>query len=435
MAGANACGSIKWGAQQLGITPQGVIDAQPSGSRYNIDCRYRMRGVQSVGYDPNIEQTPNFEIGQIGIYEINEGVPSIDITISKSLDGYTPVYLAVTGEATSPTLLGRSNCKATAAISYFDCTRDNAEGTPVQTAIMPEIQVNSISYTFNVDGAFTEDIGLLGNNILHWYDPDGDGDLEEHLVDQYPGCSGFVGSFLQDLASISFSGCFDGTDRPNCKVGFKEDFIWGETSTLGAGTTDVNGALQDCDLSVVPQLIPGIDSDGVNRGTANNGEQVCFQSISVSADLNREELFCLGKRGPVTRTITPPIAVTTTFELTGERAPNISLTEDGVCLGSCTQVGASGVADLGDEYCSSLGINLPNYTIRLATCEGLRIYTGTGNKLLSYSVSGASTGGENLAITLTFQTFNDLTVLHVNDTINPSGAAMWNVRDTHLGCA
>jgi len=428
MAGSNACGSIKWGGHQLGIVPQGIIDAAPSGSRYNIACQYRMRGIQSIGYDPNVDQTPNFEIGQIETYEINEGVPSVDITISKSLDGYCPVYLAATAEATSPTLLGRSSCKATYAISYFDCTNDSAEGTPLSTVVFPETQINSIGYTFNVDGAFTEDISSLGNNVLWFYDPNGNSNLVEHLVELYPSCSGFTDEFLQSIGSISFSGCFDGTDTPNCNVAFKENFIWGEGSTLGAPGLDVNGSLQDCDLSVVPQLIPGIDTDGVNRN------DVCFQSISVSADLNREELFCLGRRGPITRTITPPIAVTTTFELVSEQGPPISFAENGICLSNCVPVTASGVSDVGD-YCTQNGINLPNYTIRLALCEGLRIYTGTKNKLLNYSVSGASTGGENLSVSLTFQTYNTLTVLHSNDSINPSGGSMWNARDTHLGCA
>ena len=156
MAGTTNCGSIKWGAQQIAIMSQSGIDAQGSSNKYNIDCAFALNGVQSIGYDANFEQTPTFQIGQSETYEINEGIPQVDITISKALDGYCPVYLAATAEATTPSLFGRSPCKSTIAISYFPCTVDSATGNATSTVVFPEVQVNSISYTFGVDGVFTE---------------------------------------------------------------------------------------------------------------------------------------------------------------------------------------------------------------------------------------------------------------------------------------
>ena len=54
-------------------------------------------------------------------------------------------------------------------------------------------------------------------------------------------------------------------------------------------------------------------------------------------------------------------------------------------------------------------------TIRVATCEGTRIYLGRKNKLSSVNYSGGDAGGGNVSVSYTFTTFNDFTVMHSGD--------------------
>ena len=72
--------------------------------------------------------------------------------------------------------------------------------------------------------------------------------------------------------------------------------------------------------------------------------------------------------------------------------------------------------------CGSTGRNVNNRTIRIASCDGTRIYLGRKNKLSSVNYSGGDTGGGNVTISYTFSTFNDCTVMHSQD---PNGSYAW----------
>jgi len=93
---------------------------------------------------------------------------------------------------------------------------------------------------------------------------------------------------------------------------------------------------------------------------------------------------------------------------------------------SATEEGVLG----GGVQCATNG-NTLDRTIRIATCEGTRIYTGTKNKLTSVGGGGGDTGGGNMTNTYTYQTYSDMTVLHSGDP-NGSGAAWWADRGTYL---
>ena len=62
-------------------------------------------------------------------------------------------------------------------------------------------------------------------------------------------------------------------------------------------------------------------------------------------------------------------------------------------------------------------------TIRIATCEGLRIYLGKKNKLASVNYGGGDAGGGNATVSYTFTTFNDFTVIHESDVAGEN--AVW----------
>lgn len=401
MAVGTSCGGIKWPSQQFGIKNAN------SAANYTFTCANMVSGVQAVGMNANFDLQPVFQLTQSEIYELNEGLPQIEMTVNRVLDGTCPTYLMASVDAPNPTLFGRTPCKSILGLAIFPCTNDSAEGTPDAVLGVSGAQVSSIGYNFSVDGPFTEDVTFVANNML-W----NSGSMVNH--------PGYVGQTLNpaalaDAATLSFSGCNpnnNGAPRGVTGVAFREDLKFTFDGSLGV---DQNGAVADPDATILPPDVYGIKSSGVNK------DQVPIQSISVSVDLNREEINILGKRGPNTRTITLPIQVNTNIDVTSDTDHLVSATEAGILMPSGT--GACLTAR-----------NLINRTIRIATCEGLRIYTGIRNKLLSVSRSGGDTGGGNVTITYSFQTYNTFVVMHEND-INPSAtgvAGWWANRSNYL---
>ena len=63
-------------------------------------------GVQSVGITTTFNLEQAFELGQLAIYENIEGIPDIEVTIEKVLDGYAPIYCLATRGASNTTLTG-----------------------------------------------------------------------------------------------------------------------------------------------------------------------------------------------------------------------------------------------------------------------------------------------------------------------------------------
>lgn len=407
---SNTCGPVKWAARQVGIKSDCEVAAAPSGQKYFFDADTVLRGVQSVGYDTNFDQTPIFQLSQGEIYEIVEGIPVVDISINKALDGYCPVYLAATKDADNPTLFGRGAQFANVAISIFPCTLDSAKDEAKATVVFPDVQVGSVGYTFGVDGAFTEDVTLRGNNVI-WYNPAGN---PGHAAPCPSGGCSPSAQFLADVATIQFDGFnIDNDQRPLPKVQRREDLVFKYDS---AAPLDENCMVADPDATILPPEVYGISPSGTND------DEICIQSISISVDLGREDINCLGKRGPQNRSITTPVQVTTTIEVISECGDNVSATEYGVCNNALYGVGSP---------CANVGTNAPNRTIRVATCDGLRVYTGLRNKVSGVSTQGGNTDGGNMTVTYTFTTFNTLVVMHEND-IAPSGTVWWNNRDLYL---
>ena len=55
-------------------------------------------GVQSVGLSTTFNLEQVFELGQLAIYENVEGTPDIEVTMSKVLDGYPPLWILATSD-------------------------------------------------------------------------------------------------------------------------------------------------------------------------------------------------------------------------------------------------------------------------------------------------------------------------------------------------
>ena len=375
-----------------------------------------VKGAQSVGMTTNINLEPVFTLGRIGLYENVEGLPDVEVTISKVLDGYpTPYLLATTGsETTNPTLAGRSSARCDIAVGIYPDTNSVASGGLTAICMNSGLFPNSISYSFNSEGAFTEETSFVGNDKI-WVTGNG----SSAALNTVPA---FGASDLNISPTITYQAYTSPSLRPLAVVGTarSQDFIFDlptDTGILAGITLDSNGAVDYADVSVLPPEIAGITLSGINPRSNGESFDVSINSITASVSLNRENINQLGRRGPYARIVSFPVEVSCEISTTSRLGDLVSVTERGI-FG--TGVGA----------CSADLSNVKARTIRLATCEGLRIYLGRNNKLQSVNHQGGDAGGGNVTNTYTFNTYDDFVVMHQNDS-HPSGTNWWTNRDTN----
>ncbi len=340
---------IFYAVQQVGLSPLGTTTWTSS---------HVLHGVQSIGMTTNFNLEQVFELGQIEIYENIENIPDVEVTIEKVLDGYPLVYHMATNGATSATLAGRSNVRTIVALSIFSDVQDSASGTPLSEVQVSGAYVSSLTYTFPVDGQFTESVTLVSNNKV-W-----------------------------KTSSFTFTGFFNNTDQPlaisgSGGVNRREDILFG------------SGIVNGRSPSVLPLNVDGINASGHNVIDPTTGDYGAhLQTITVNCDLGREELFELGRRAPYHRFVNFPIEVTCEIEAISVRGDLVSATEEGV-LGN--------------------GNNLTDYTIYISIREGTVLNLGSRNKLSNVSYGNGDAGGGNVTVTYAYSTFNTLTVTHPQD--------------------
>jgi hypothetical protein len=303
-------------------------------------------GVQSVGVNTRFNLDSVFEIGQISLYELSENLPDIECTLEKVLDGYPLIYHLATNGATSPSLSGRSNVKCTVGLSVYSDVQDSASGTPLAQCTMSGMYVSALNYNFQVNGPFTESVTLVGNNKV-WNNT-------------------FTSPAFNNADA---SAAAEGVNR-------RQNLLLGSAG---------------CKL---PQDIPGISASGTNE-LSGQDYGAHLQSIRVSANLGREQLFELGRRGPYHRYVSFPLEVRCDIEVLTLEGDKVSALEDSAN-------------------------NLTNRTITIKTQEGSTFTLGTKNKLSAVNWGGGNAGqnGGNDTVTYSYQNFNDLSAQATHD---PSG--------------
>ena len=331
-----------------------------------------IHGLQSVGMTTNFNLEQVFELGQLEIYQNLEEIPDIELTLNKVLDGYPLVYVAATengaggitnSTATSPSLTGRQNARCDLELAIFDDSQVSCSGNSLTSdysrVLCSGMYVSSVSYTFPVDGNFTEDVTLVGNDKI-W-------------------------------AASSDVGAFDNNDDEPIAA------------------TKVNRRQHlDMTNSLFPIEIPGVSGDGSVLDNSDQGEgfSTHFQNITVSVDLGREAINELGRFAPYHRYVTFPVEVTSEFEVLATQGDGINATEDGFYK----TVDGSAVPATADDTGCIYRYNLRDQRIYLETCEGTKIHLGDKNKLSSVNYAGGDTGGGNVTVTYSYTTFNDFTV-------------------------
>lgn len=328
-----------------------------------------IHGLQTVGITTNFNLAQIYEMGQLSLYQNFENVPDIEVTLNKVLDGYPLIYVLATERGTglsngltasSADLAGRANTRTDLQLAIYPDNQSSAKNGSLAVVSCSGMYVSSVSYTFPIDGNFTEDVTLVGNDKI-W-------------------------------STTAITGAFtNNNDTP--------------ASTQGVNRRQ-HLKMGSC---AFPTQIPGISSSGSNDLiTATSGYSVHFQSIKVTCNMGRESIYELGTRQPYYRYINFPVQVTTDFEVMSVSGEWVNATAKGYYTGSES---SPTVANDSTDACANR-FNLKNATIFLETCEGTRIGLGTKNKLTSVNYTGGDTGGGNVTMTYSFQNFNDFTVAH-----------------------
>jgi hypothetical protein len=284
-------------------------------------------GMQTASVSTAFNLEDVFHIGQLESYENIEGIPDIEVTFERVLDGTKPLWSMCT-DPNQSTLKGRTaDFKCDVAISVFPDVQESATGTEDSVCFCSGNYVSALTFTMPVDGNFTESMTLVGNDKT-W-------------------------TLAADQVA---SGHFPTADSYDATV-------------VGAGVQRTE------DFDVAGSTLPG---------DLPNDDHI--QSITVSADIGREEIYELGSKRPYYRAVTFPLTVTSSFEVITSAGDKVEALSD--------------------------RDNLTDRQITLKTLGGLTINCGAKNKLSSVTFGGFDAGGGNGSVTMEFQNSNSLTVTH-----------------------
>jgi len=317
-------------------------------------------GLQSLGIDTTFDIEQVYQLGQLDVYQNVENIPNVEVTLEKVLDGTALIqHLATPTTGFGSSLINRySNQRCDVIANFYRDVLSNATGgIAVHSCVMSGMYVSSINFNLPIDGNFTESVTLVGNS-KNWTVP----------------------------APSSFRPTFGVVTAPGTGfVSRRQHIVFG------------TGLANSVTVSYLPKEIPGIDSTGFNRtswgGTTWDGFGAHIQSIQISADLGRTELFELGKRGPYHRYLDFPIEVTCAIEVVDTQGDSLIAQEEATN-------------------------NLSDQKIYLVIKDGTIIDLGSKNRLTSVSSTAGDTGGGNRTVTYNYTNFNNLTVTR-QDSVEP----------------
>lgn len=351
---------IFYACQGVAIQPHGSLSA-------DVATGDMVHGLQSVGVNTTFNLEQVFELGQIEIYENIEGLPDVEVTMEKVLDGYPLMYHLATRlpAGTSPAgsgLVGRSKARCDVRLGIFpeEFSNIGAGNLAADAEIyMSGMYVSNISYTLPVEGNSTESCTLVGNN-KQWFKNN---------------------SGRMKAASVNN---FDGLDEP---------------LALGANNSPSGGVQRREDVmlagSILPLSIQGIVATGYGNGLAGAVPRTHIQTITISTDFGREDILELGRKAPYARPATFPIEVTCEIEVVTTSGDFINAFEEGDPALWCS---------------TASGNNTKEEVIFICTRAGYGWDLGAKNRLSSVNYGGGDAGGGNATVTYSYSNFNDLDV-------------------------
>jgi hypothetical protein len=333
-----------------------------------------LHGLQSVGINSSFNLEQIFELGQIQIYENIEGLPEVEITLEKVLDGYGLIYhlatVGVSSSVPSPAnraeLIARSKERCNVYLGITDESYNNI--SQPTNVVQAEVQctgmyINNISYTLPVDGNCTESVTLVGNHKV-WG--------KSAKIQSLKGAWSADLTVPIDFPANNAAPYFGGVQR-------KENVLIRK--------------------SKLPLSIPGTNANP-QLNTAH------IQNISISTDLGREDILELGSRVPYARPANFPVEVTCEIEVISVAGDQINAYPDGN-------------PDPLIFNSPNAGSNTRSEEIVIKLNDGTVFDLGKGNRLSSVNYTGGDAGGGNASVTYSYVTYNELRVIQRND---PAGA-------------
>lgn len=324
------------------------------------------RGVQSIGINTNFNLEQAYQLGQLGLYSNIEEVPDVEITLNSILDGTRLLYnLSLDGSGTlsGSSMTGSSlsnglgltqisDRRCDIALGIWDESVIATTGSAQAYAVSSGAYVSSVAFNFNSDGNFTEDLTLVSNN-LRWQ----------------PSTGGGITSFNSGLPG-----------------------------------NEVKRIARRWSLDTTASVLPTGSGGGIAGLTATTST-VHINSITINCSIGRESINKLGVRAPYYRYINFPVEVTSEFSVTAVSGAQVNADD------FSTQTGCS----------ASAAGNLTNLPITIRVCDPNSASTayvfdlGTTNRLTSANQTGGDTGGGNVEVSYSYQTFNSFSVSGVNN--------------------
>ena len=125
-----------------------------------------VRGAQSVGVNTNFNLEQVFQLGRIAVYDNLSVDPEVEVTVNKALDGRKLIWSLARGN-NNAALVASANDKSDIQVGVGADTlefmgQNGAANTSVIT--MTGCFVNSLNYTFPVEGNFTEEVTFVGSH-------------------------------------------------------------------------------------------------------------------------------------------------------------------------------------------------------------------------------------------------------------------------------
>lgn len=318
-----------------------------------------IQGAQSVGLDTNFGGSDQlFQLGRLEAYDSTLTAPEVQMTISKSLDGWPLIWHHLIGTFEPATLLDMVNAKATARLTVGNDTDEFMQQNAIHagnkceggaTIEMTGCYLTSFNYTFG-DGVFSEEITIQGasksitdtNNLAPKYAPLGD--------TQYWTSGGQGGNVLS-----------------------RQNFLQ-SSSTL-------------------PSLIAD--------------EKI--SQITISGDLGGEQLFQLGSFYAVDRQSPLPVNITVQFDVIADSHDCVGVAIESVAE-CASPTGLTGKEPIDLLFCNSDGSAVYDFDFRSWENNTAKPTA----KLDSVSYSGGDTGGGNVTITYTYIVANILDIMYLN---------------------
>lgn len=300
----------------------------------------RVRGLQTVGITTNFNLEPVYQMGQLELYDNYEEVPDVEVTLNKVLDGFPLIYGMAQGTGSLNAL---ANNRCGVQLGIFADSAAAATGTTSQLLEIEPAYVSTATYTFPTDGNFTEDVTLVANDKV-WK------------------------TSQEDFGAYGAADTFWTTNPTGFGIARRQQF--------------------DVTRSLLPNSGAGTDSTVryTNGGIAPGSR---ISSVTITANLNREEIRELGQRRPFIRYINFPVEITCEVEVTAASGDLVGVNNSNA---PCANPKA-----------------LENKAIKVVLCDGTTFDLGTKNKLTTVGYQGGDTGGGNATVTYSYQNYNDFT--------------------------